>query len=76
MEIFRTDKYEEVSLADWLAHTPSAMVQQTLNLSPETIAKFSRDGRRTSFRPNANARKRPCGMPQGLFYIAKKAAAF
>jgi oxalate decarboxylase len=42
MEIFKTSKYEEVSLADWLAHTPSAMVQQTLNLSPETIAKFSR----------------------------------
>ena len=38
----RPTKYEEVSLADWLAHTPSAMVQQTLNLSPETIAKFSR----------------------------------
>ncbi|HVE22098.1 MAG TPA: cupin domain-containing protein [Acidocella sp.] len=42
MEIFKTNKYEEISLTDWLAHTPSAMVQQTLNLSPETIAKFSR----------------------------------
>jgi oxalate decarboxylase len=40
--VFKTDKYEEVSLTDWLAHTPSAMVQQTLNLSPETIAKFAR----------------------------------
>ena len=42
MEIFKTAKYEEVTLMDWMAHTPSAMVQQTLNLSPETIAKFSR----------------------------------
>jgi oxalate decarboxylase len=42
MAVFRTDKYAEVSLADWLAHTPSAMVQQTLNLSPDTIAKFAR----------------------------------
>ncbi|HTJ90991.1 MAG TPA: cupin domain-containing protein [Acidocella sp.] len=42
MEIFKTNKYAEVTLADWLAHTPSAMVQQTLNLSPETIAKFAR----------------------------------
>ena len=40
--VFRTSKYEEVSLSDWLAHTPSAMVQQTLNLSPATIAKFPR----------------------------------
>ena len=39
---FRTDRYEEISLIDWLAHTPSAMVQQTLNLSPETIAHFAR----------------------------------
>lgn len=42
LEIFKTSKYEEVSLMDWMAHTPSAMVQQTLNLSPETIAKFAR----------------------------------
>jgi oxalate decarboxylase len=42
MEIFKTEKYAEVTLADWLAHTPAAMVQQTLNLSPETIAKFAR----------------------------------
>ena len=40
--VFRTSKYEEVSLSDWLAHTPSAMVQQTLNLSPATIAKLPR----------------------------------
>jgi oxalate decarboxylase len=40
--VFKTDKYAEISLADWMAHTPSAMVQQTLNLSPETIAKFAR----------------------------------
>jgi len=45
--VFKTAKYSEVSLADWLAHTPSAMVQQTLNLSPETIAKFARTSRGT-----------------------------
>jgi oxalate decarboxylase len=42
MEIFKADRYQEISLMDWLAHTPSAMVQQTLNLSPETIAHFAR----------------------------------
>jgi oxalate decarboxylase len=40
MEIFRTDKYEEVSLADWLAHTPPAMVAATLNIDPTILAKF------------------------------------
>ena len=41
MAVFKTDKYEAIEFEDWIAHTPSAMVQQTLNLSPETIAKFS-----------------------------------
>ncbi|HEY1856508.1 MAG TPA: cupin domain-containing protein [Acidocella sp.] len=40
--VFRTDKYAEVALADWMAHTPPAMVEQTLNLSAETVAKFAR----------------------------------
>jgi oxalate decarboxylase len=40
MEIFRTDKYEEVSLADWLVHTPPAMVAATLNIDPAVLAKF------------------------------------
>jgi oxalate decarboxylase len=40
MEIFRTDRYEEVSLAEWLAHTPPAMVAATLNIDPAIIAKF------------------------------------
>jgi oxalate decarboxylase len=40
MEIFKTDRYEEVSLADWLSHTPPAMVAATLNLDPAVIAQF------------------------------------
>jgi oxalate decarboxylase len=40
MEIFRTDRYEEVSLSEWLAHTPPAMVAATLNLDPSIIAMF------------------------------------
>jgi oxalate decarboxylase len=44
MEIFKTDRYEEVSLADWLAHTPPAMVAATLNLDPAVIAKFPATG--------------------------------
>lgn len=45
MEIFRADRFAEVSLSDWLAHTPPAMVAATLNLSPETIARFQKTRR-------------------------------
>lgn len=42
LEVFRSDKYAEVTLMNWLAHTPKAMVEQTLNLSAETISHFAR----------------------------------
>ena len=42
MEIFRADRYMEVSLADWLAHTPPKMVAATLNLDPAVIARFAK----------------------------------
>ena len=44
MEIFKADRYEEVSLSDWLAHTPPSMVAATLNLDPAVIAKFPATG--------------------------------
>ena len=40
MEVFRADRYEEVSLSDWLAHSPPQMVAETLNLDPAVIAQF------------------------------------
>jgi oxalate decarboxylase len=42
MEIFKAGRFEEVSLSDWLAHTPPAMVAATLNLDPATIARFQK----------------------------------
>jgi oxalate decarboxylase len=41
--VFKTARYEEVSLSDWLAHTPPAMLAQTLNLDPAVIAKFPKN---------------------------------
>jgi oxalate decarboxylase len=43
MTVFKAARYEEVSLSDWLAHTPPAMVAQTLNFDPAVIAKFSKN---------------------------------
>jgi oxalate decarboxylase len=31
MEVFRAERFEEVSLSDWLAHSPIEMVAETLN---------------------------------------------
>jgi len=40
LEIFRSDRFEDVSLSDWLAHTPRALVAQHLNIDPATVARF------------------------------------
>jgi oxalate decarboxylase len=42
LEIFRAPQFMDVSLSDWITHTPPEMVAQTLNLSADTIAKFPR----------------------------------
>ena len=38
--VFRAPRYEEVSLSNWLTHTPPALVAQHLNVDPATIAKW------------------------------------
>ena len=40
LEIFKADHFAEVSLSDWLSHTPPKMVMEHLNISPEDLAKF------------------------------------
>jgi oxalate decarboxylase len=40
MEVFRAPRFEEVSLSDWLAHSPAGMVAETLNLDPSVVAKI------------------------------------
>ena len=42
LEIFNTDRFEDVSLAQWLAVTPPALVKQHLSISDSTIAKFNK----------------------------------
>jgi oxalate decarboxylase len=41
--VFRSPRYEEISFADWLAHSPSEMVAATFNLDPATVARFPRN---------------------------------
>jgi oxalate decarboxylase len=38
--VFRASGYEEISLSNWLTHTPPALVAQHLNIDEATIAKW------------------------------------
>jgi oxalate decarboxylase len=43
MEVFRADRFEEVSLSDWLAHSPIDMVAETLNIDSAFVARLPKD---------------------------------
>jgi len=40
LEVFRSNHFEDVSLSDWLAHTPHSLVAQHLNVDPSVVARF------------------------------------
>jgi oxalate decarboxylase len=40
LEVFRSSYYAEVSLSDWLTHTPPALVAQHFNIDLAVIAQF------------------------------------
>ena len=43
LEVFRAPYFADVSLSDWVTHTPAAMVAQRLNVTEQTIAKFPKN---------------------------------
>jgi oxalate decarboxylase len=40
MEVFKADRFEEISLSDWLAHSPIDMVAETLNIDRSLLAQI------------------------------------
>ena len=38
--VFRTPHYQEISLSDWLVHSPPEMVAEHLKIDPTTISKW------------------------------------
>jgi len=42
LEVFRSDHYEEVSLANWLGHLPPQLVSAHLNIPADVLATFPR----------------------------------
>jgi oxalate decarboxylase len=45
LAVFKAPVYEEISLSDWLAHTPAALVAQHLNIDPSVLARFPANSR-------------------------------
>lgn len=43
LEVFRSSYYADISLSDWLTHTPPSLVAQHLNVDAAAIAKFPKD---------------------------------
>jgi oxalate decarboxylase len=40
MEVFKADRFEEIGLSNWLAHSPTAMVAETLNIDPGLLSQI------------------------------------
>jgi oxalate decarboxylase len=40
LAVFKAPVYEEISLSDWLTHTPAALVAQHLNIDPSVLARL------------------------------------
>jgi oxalate decarboxylase len=43
LELFRSDRFADISLSQWMALTPPELVQAHLNLDARTVAALSRD---------------------------------
>jgi oxalate decarboxylase len=43
LEMFKTPHYADISLAEWLAHTPSLLVEQHLGVGQEMLKKISKE---------------------------------
>ena len=43
VETFKSDHYADLSLSDWISHTPPQLVMQHLNISRETLAAIPKD---------------------------------
>jgi oxalate decarboxylase len=40
IEVFPTPFYEDISLAEWMAHTPSRLIDEHLGIGEDLVAKI------------------------------------
>ncbi len=43
IETFRADRFQDLTLSDWVTHTPPDLIRQHLGIARETLAKFPAD---------------------------------
>jgi oxalate decarboxylase len=43
LEVFPTPEYQDISLAEWLAHTPSRLVDQHIATGEEFLRKIAKE---------------------------------
>jgi oxalate decarboxylase len=43
LEVFRSDRYQDLSLSHWIAHTPPELVMAHLGISQEMLASIPKD---------------------------------
>ena len=43
LEMFKTDRFEDLSLSDWVSHTPPKLIMEHLGISEETLRKIPKD---------------------------------
>ena len=43
LEMFRTAHYQDISLAEWLAHTPALLVDQHLNVGQQMLKALPKE---------------------------------
>ena len=43
LEVFKAPRFQNLSLSDWLAHSPPAMVAEHFNISPDEITRFPKN---------------------------------
>jgi oxalate decarboxylase len=43
LEMFKTDRFEDLSLSDWISHTPPELVIQHLGISRETLQRIPKE---------------------------------
>jgi oxalate decarboxylase len=63
LEMFRSDRFADVSLAQWMALTPPELVQAHLNLNTATMAAIARAKDKPIIRP-AGKRPRLAALPE------------
>ena len=43
LEMFKADRFEDLSLSDWITHTPPKLIMDHLNISEETLSRIPKE---------------------------------